>query len=288
MYQDDKLKEYIDKSALKIVDQTLHIRLSEKLSKKYDSGVYDNAIKSFKKYVKQIQNLNLKYPANANPIFYIYIVSDTDFVELLQFPDKTKKGGGRPVQSYDLDSFNSAYGVSQNIFENFPEDPNLTREVNHIHELAHLVHSMFFQKNRFVSEGFAEAFVLYTMRYEDKFKEHHNAIKNLKSNQIFTINELLKMEKENIFFGKMLIPNQSCSFDLSYISSYLAIRACLEKISSKFNMDRIEATQKFLEIIKFSKFTNEWLVFDIADTLGFPRDELLAQKSLQIETLKGI
>jgi hypothetical protein len=96
------------------------------------------------------------------------------------------------------------------------------------------------------------------------------------------------MEKEKKFYGKMLIPNQSCSFDVSYISSYLAIRTCLERISSKFNMDRIEATQRFLEIVKFSKCTNEWLVFDIADALGFSRDELLTQKSLQIETLKGI
>jgi hypothetical protein len=285
MYQDDKLKEYINTSILKTVNQTLRIRLSKELSKKYDEGIYDNAIEAFKKYTKQIQNLKLKYPANANPVFYIYIVPDSTFINLLQFPYKNRKRGGRPVHSYDIDGFNSAYGVSQNIFENFLAKPNMSQEVNHIHELAHLVHSMFFEKNRFISEGFAEALPLYIINYEDKFQEHRNAIKNLKPNEIFTISELLKMEKEKKFYGKMLIPNQSCSFDVSYISSYLAIRTCLERISSKFNLDRIEATQRFLEIVKFSKCTNEWLVFDIADTLGFPREELLSQNSLQIETL---
>jgi hypothetical protein len=288
MYEGDKLKEYIDNSILKIVNKDFRIRLSKELAKKYDAGVYDNAIKNFKRYIKQIKDLHITYPANAKPIFYIYIVPDDNFVELLQFPYKNRKSGGRPVQSYDIDGFNSAYGVSQNIFENFPKQPNIMREVNHLHELAHLVHGMFFQIHKFMSEGFAEAFVLYTMEYENEFKEHRDSIKKLKPDQIFTIRDLLKMEKDHTFSGRMLIPNYSCSFDFSYISSYLAIRTCLEKISPKFNMNRIEATQKFLEIIKFSSCTNEWLVFDIADTLGLSRDELLNQKSLQIETLKNL
>ena len=288
MYEGDKLKEYIDNSILKIVNKDFRIRLSKDLAKKYDTGIYDNAIKNFKRYIKQIQDLHIVYPANAKPIFYIYIVPDTSFIELLQYPDKKRNSGGRPVQSYEIDSFNSAYGVSQNIFEDFPKEPNIMREVNHIHELAHLVHSMFFQKNRFISEGFAEAFVLYTMGYEEKFTEHRDAIKKLKLDQISTITDLLKMGKDHTFSGRMLIPNYSCAFDLAYISSYLAVRICLEKISSKFNVNRIQATQKFLEIVKFSSCTNEWLVFDIADTLGLSRDELLNKKSLQIETLKNL
>jgi hypothetical protein len=288
MYQGDELKEYIDKSILKKINQNLCIRLSKELSKKYEDGIYNNSIAAFEKYTQQIRDLSLKYPANAKPIFYIYIVPDSSFIDLLKYPYEDRKSGGRPVHSYDIDGFNSAYGVSQNIFENFPAKPNITQEVNHLHELAHLVHSLFFSKNRFISEGFAEALPLYTMNYENKFEEHRDAIKNLKPDQIFTISELIKMEKDKKFNAGMLLPNHSCSFDLSYISSYLAIRTCLERISSKFNVDRIEATQEFLEIVKFSKCTNEWLVFDIADTLSLSREELLNQKSLQIETFKRI
>ena len=288
MYTGDKLKKYIEESVLKVVDEDFCIRLSKELAEKYDSDVYASAINNFKNYISQIKNLNLKYPANANPIFYIYLVPDNDFIDLLQFPLTARKGGGKPVFSYDIDGFNSAYGSSQNMWENTSEEPSISRVVNEIHELAHLVESMFFNKNRFLSEGFAEALPLYTMDYESKFDEHRNAIKDMKLNQIFSVKELLDMQRNNTFGGEALIPNRSCSFDLSYISSYLFTRGCIETIDDKSNIGRIKATQQFLEIARSSQCTNEWLVYDIADALEQPRDELLEDKTLQIKTLQNI
>jgi hypothetical protein len=128
--------------------------------------------------MKQINHLCLQYPANANPIFYVYLVPDEDFIDLLQYPHKTRRGGGKPVSSYDINGFNSAYGLSQNMFENtYDEEPSISRTVNDIHELTHLVHSQFFNKNRFISEGFAETLPLYSMDYERKFDEHRSILK---------------------------------------------------------------------------------------------------------------
>jgi hypothetical protein len=102
----------------------------------------------------------------------------------------------------------------------------------------------------------------------------------MKSNQIFSVKELLNMEKNNTFGGKAILPNKSCSFDLAYISSYLFVRGCIETITFKFSINKIEATQKLLEIIRSSKCTNEWLVFDLANALDIPQDELLNKKEI--------
>jgi len=289
MHKVDKLREYIEVSVLKIVNQNFRIRLSKELAKKYKAGVYTNEIKNLARYIEQIKKLGLQYPANASPIFYVYIVPDGDFIDLLQYPHKTRKGGGRPVSCYDIDGFNSAYGQSQNMFENVSdEEPSVSRTVNNIHEFAHLIHDQFFNKNRFISEGFAETLPLYSMDYESKFDEHRNALKNMKLNQIFSPKELLDMGKNNTFGGKAIIPDRSCSFDLAYISSYLFVRGCVETIASKFNINRVKATQKFLEIVRNSQCTSEWLVFDLSNVLGIPQDELLNKKKLQINTLKKL
>jgi hypothetical protein len=289
MYQKDVLKKYIDDSVLIEINTNLRIRLSKQLEVKYNDGKYTNAINHFENYIEQISSLNLTYPGNAHPVFYVYLVPDKNFVDLLRFPYPERKGGGRPVSSFDIDGFNSAYGESQNLAANQPKElPNISRIVNSIHEFAHLVHSQYFSKNRFICEGFAEALPLYTLNYESKFDEHRNAIKNMDESQIFSAKQLLDMEKKNSFGRSALLPNKSCAFDLAYISSYLFVRSCLEIIASKFNINRAEATQKFLEIVRSSQCSHEWLVYDIANALDIPKSVLYSKKTIQINTLKDL
>ena len=288
-YRIDTLKKYIEDSVLFNVTKDLNIRLSAELAIKFNDGLYTNGINHFDNYIQQINNLNFTYPGNAHPVFYVYIVPDNDFVDLLQYPYPERRGGGRAVPSYDIDGFGTAYGVSQNIVNNKPKElPDISAVVNNIHEFAHLVHSQFFNKNRFISEGFAETLPLYTLNYEKKFDEHRNAIKNMDESQIFSVKELLEMEKNNTFGRKALIPNRTCAFDLAYISSYLFVRSCMEKIASKFNIDRAQATQKFLEIVRSSNCSSEWLVYDLAYALDLPKDEFLNGKSIQLNTLNNL
>lgn len=287
-YVSDKLKEYIKFSELRVVNKSLKVRLSDELAKKYDSGAYGNSIRWFEKYIDQIEKLGFQYPGNAHPVFYVYIVPDENFVELLQYPYETRKGGGKPVMSYNLDGFSSAYGVSQNICANASDNPSISTIVNNIHEFSHLVHSQFFNKDRFICEGFAEVVPLFTMGYELKFDEHRNAIKKMTLSQLFSAKELITLARENKFRGNVLVPDRSCSFDLFYISSYLFVRVCIEKISNKFKLSKNEATQKFLEIIRKSRSINEWLVLDLSDELGIPRDMLLYEKELQFKTLETL
>ena len=287
-YKVNELKQYIEKSELIIVTENLHIRLSKELLEKYNQGLYDGKIKMMLDDIKEVKELGIKYPGNANPVFYIYIAPDDRFRELLSYPhNHPHKYGGRPVKSYDLDGFNSAYGMSSNLLEN-GNTRNIMSKVNNIHELAHLVESAFSEKDRFIAEGFAETVPLYTMNYESVFDEHREMLKTIKEEQIFSAQQLIERSENSNFNGPAIIPNKSCSFDLSYISSYLFVRGCVEKIASKFGLDKVQATQKFAEIVRQSTCSKQWLVYDIANAIGVPQEELLTGKEMQLNVIKNI
>lgn len=287
-YVADQLKAYIEKSNLIIINDDFKIRLSHELLNNYKQNLYLHALSSIEENINKIKALNIEYPANAKPIFYLYIVPNENFSQLLNFPkNRSTKGGGKPVSCYDLDGFNEALGVSSNILEN-ETDSSIMKTVNSIHELAHLVHSMFFRRNRFIEEGFAEALPLYTMDYESEFKEYRDLLKSLKKSQILSAQELIVLGEKNEFNSRPLVANASCSFELPYISSYLFVKGCLTAIEKKYNVNRIQATQKFLEIIKQSPCWNQWLVYDIANAIDLSQEELLNGKDMQFDTIKNL
>ena len=286
-YKPDKLRDYIEKSELVTINDNLKIRLSkELLEEKYNKGAYNNRLTAIKNYIELINNLGIKYPGNAKPNFYLYIVPDDNFVELLNYPShRSNSGGGKPVDSYDLDSFNYAFGLSSNKLDGTYE----LNEIGTIHELSHLVHSMFFSyRGRFIAEGFAESLPLYIMDYQSKFDEHREILKTLTKDQILSANELVILEKEQNFNAGAVIPNESVTFDYSYISSYLFVRGCMEIIADKFKLDRVGAAQKFLEIVRLSKSMNQHLVFDIANALDVSKEELLNGKQMQLDIIKNL
>ena len=121
MYQEDYLRNYIKKSELRVFSNRIKVRLSSELALKYDMGAYTNFLTRIENEMKMLDKLKIKYPANAKPILYIYVVPDDNFIELLQMPtlfSKNKKSGGKPVTCYNIDGFPLAYGLSQNRLEN--------------------------------------------------------------------------------------------------------------------------------------------------------------------------
>ena len=121
MYERDELREYIKNSELRIFNKKIKIRLSSELAKKYDKGIYTNYLIRLQKELEMLEKLQIKYPSNAKPFLYLYIVPDDNFIKLLQVPStfsKGKKSGGKAVACYDLDGFNLAFGLSQNCLEN--------------------------------------------------------------------------------------------------------------------------------------------------------------------------
>lgn len=290
MYEKNKLKEYIKNSELRVFNKDIKVRLSKELAIKYDKGYYNEYLNNISKYIKMIKKLNIKYPGNAKPVLYVYIVPDNNYRELLGIPGKYDNGkaGGKPVMCYDLDGFSSAYGLSQNILENKNKETDISKVENEIHELSHIVHSQFFNKNLIISEGFAEALPLYGLNMEKDFTEHKNALLNLEEEQILSVQEILKLEKDGTFGIETILQNKTCSFRISYISSYLFVRGCMEIIAKKFDLKKEDAVQRFLEIVRESEYINEWLIFDIADALDLSREELLNGKQIELEVLKSL
>ncbi len=290
MYQKDILREYILNSEVRTFSKEIKVRLSKDLAIKYDNGSYENALLSMQNSLQMINSLNIHYPANANPILYVYIVPDDRYSELLRIPKhfEAGAGGGKPVNCYDLDGFNAAYGLSQNLLENKSLNIGISKKENEIHELSHLIHSQFFSNNQTIHEGFAEALPLYTLGFEEIFDDHRNVLLHLDDDHILSAQELLNSEKDGSYGADKALPNRSCSFRYSYISSYLFVRGCLETLVEQYDISKAEATQRFLEIVKQSRYRYESLIFDIANALGIPQEKLLQGKDMQKKALNSI
>ncbi len=276
----DALREYIDKSELRIISNDFCARMSKKLAKSFDNGLYDVVLVEHKKCIRELKSLHIKYPANAKPKFYMYIVPDDDFIELLNYPYKDRKGGGKPVASYDLDGFNSAYGTSQNLLLDNVK-PNITKHVNNIHEYAHLMQHMFCFGGQMLGEGFAELIPWYALEYEKCVPEHFATMKS--QNKIYTANELI----ESVDFRDKVV-GKICSFQPSYMSAYLWVRAVVDHIRVKYRLSRKQAVQKFLEMCAFTKYSKQWFVAELADIVGMDAEKLLNSTEYQIKMLKQI
>lgn len=288
-YLYNALKEYIKNSELRVVNDRFRVRLSADLAKKYDNGVYKNALNLLISHIDAINSLKIKYPNGENPVFYMYIVPDKNFAELLAYPYKDRRGGGLPVDSFEKDGFSAAYGTSQNMLANHSETESVSQRENSIHEFAHMVHGMFFNTHLpILGEGFAEVIPLYSLKMEEQFDEHRNVIINMDDAQIFTVRDMYKMCQDGSFYTKNRVPNKSCSFDWSYISSYLFVRGYIMQIAKKFRINRLKATQKFLDIMYDIQRDGVGLFVDMAAVIDMQPDELIDSKKLQKIAKKDI
>lgn len=203
---------------------------------------------------------------------------------------KDKKSGGKPVTCYDLDGFPLAYGLSQNCLEN-KETNNL--EIadleNELHELSHIVLSQFLLGNQVISEGIAETLPLYGLRLEEKFEKHKQVIATLEENNIYSLKELLNKQRDGSYGNDAVLSNMTCSFRLSYISSYLFVRGLLERVEEKYLLSTTEAINYLFSILRGNRgYANEFLIYDIADALELSHDELLNKKDIQRKALNSI
>ena len=79
--------------------------------------------------------------------------------------------------------------------------------------------------------------------------------------QIYSVQELLNSEKDGTFGKNLIFPNYSCSFNLSYISSYLFVRSCVEEFRKKYNLSKEKSIQYFLEFIKPVSYTHLYCAY---------------------------
>lgn len=281
-----KLSDYVKDSELRVFNDRLKVRISKELSNNYNDGFYDVYLNNMNNYIKELDSLGI----DNSHVYYIYIVPDDNYSELLNVPKifDRGKGAGKPVECFDDDGFDTAYGTSQNLAYKREEEKYISRIVNNIHELAHLLHHNYYSKNQLLNEGFAETIPLYILDYEDKFIDHIKVLKNLTEDKIRSAKELLDEEKDRVFGKEEALENRSCSFRYSYISSYLFVRGIIESIEEKYSLSKIDSIKKFLNFMEKSETNNEELIYELADLIGISRSILLNSKTIQKKVLKNI
>ena len=97
----------------------------------------------------------------------------------------------------------------------------------------------------------------------------------------------LKLSEESSYRAKEILLNCSCYFRISYISSYLLVRGCIERIK-KIEFIKSTSSSIFFKNCKTKCSWNEWLVYDIANALDIPKEKLLTSKEMQLTVLKNI
>lgn len=273
----DALRDYIEKSELRKVNNNFRMRMSPEIATKYDSGAYKTAIDEHAGCINELLKLKPQDILGKQPIFYTYLVPDNRLVELLNYPYPRKRGG-RPVDCFDSDGLNTAYGATQNTFVML-EKPSVMSHINNIHEYAHLIQGQLNpHKHVMFHEGFAEIVPWYILDYESKCPEHVMAVADT---DVYSANELLT----NVDF-RDVVDGRICSFQKSYISSYVFVRALVEKIQSKYGLNKIEAVKMYLKVYAENNNDNQWLVVDFAKKLGLDADKLLGTTEYQKETLQ--
>lgn len=285
----NELKKYIEYSKVRKFNEEISVRLSKELAIKYDKGSYYNHLERIGFWFKKLKALNILYPGNAHPVLYIYIIPDENYQKLLNFPaifDKGK-GGGKTVPCFDLEGFNSAYAISQNLVEDFINN-NIAHDVNTVHELAHVIHSQFFYKNSIICEGFADMVPLYILDLKDQFLEYKKMLASLDIDYVLSAEEIIDSERKGTFGKDDGNNRRMCSFRISYISSFLFVMVCMKLIEKHYKLSKVQAMQKFLTMIRQCNGVNDYLIYEIADSLFVPREELLSGKRLQLNILNDL
>ena len=292
MYENELLKEYISNSELRIYSKNIRVRLSKELASNYGNGLYNAYLEKIDKYYEEIKTLGIKYPNGKEPIIYIYIVPDNNYAKLLDVPEifDDGMGCGKPVKCYDNDGFSYAYGRNNDLTIILSDiEPDISYIENNIHELSHLVHGEFFQNSSLFGEGFAEALPLYLLDYEDIFDEHREMISSLLPEQVLTASELINQEMNETFGAESVIPDSSCSFRYSYISSYLLVRGIIETIEKNTGYSKIESLQIFLDFMREkNELYDEEILSDLAKQFNMDFDTLLNKKDIQLSVIEKI
>ena len=280
----DLLKEYLGDSTLIAFNDKLIIRLAKELEEKYKSGIYDDYLKNLSDCIEIVDTLPIRYPDGVKPIYYLYIIPlDKGYLLDIPKPFDTKNGGGRPIKAFDSDSFKSAYGVTDNLCLRKEFPPYIKQ--NTIHELIHLVSSMFFSKDRYINEGVAEAVSFYCFDYEDIFTTHRERLIDIKEEDIYTVKELLEQKE----FGlKGIEGTNICTYRYSYISSYLFMASILDHIKEKYNIDKKETVQVLFDALRNTPNYNRWLVDDLANLIDEDSEEMFSTKKLQLNYLNKL
>ena len=286
MFELLELKHYIENAEEITINDQFKVKMSKELYERYKTGEFDNYFYMLDTCIKEIDKLGIKYPGGAKPTYYVYMIP-TDKAYMLQIPANfdTGRGGGRPVPSFERDGFPRAYGVTDNMCSNV--DITDKKIISNIHELTHLVSNMFFTGSRYLSEGVSEAVPYYVMGMEEDYPEHSEMMAKFNEDIIIPVEKLKINGVFDSLTNMKIINNSSCTFRASYVSSYLAVAALLEKYKDKYGVSKEEALQLFYDTLR-GKNDSYYYEGILCDQLGINPNTFCNETEYQKEYVRKL
>lgn len=254
------------------VSDNLLIKMPRDIYKKYKAAGAENFIKIISKNIETVLQINIDYP--QKPVFTFMVLHEGE---------EFKKMAGGPFESgmAGMRCCPGALAIDEAYFLNFKN----TYDIGLIHELAHIMHGMFFELGR-ISEGFAEIIPFYILGLEDETQKE--IIRNLKPEEIYTVAALQKggmfQDKENS------AKRMRAQHRKTYISMYLWMRGYLQALEKQRNIDKIEALN--IVLAEFQKAGNmpnsQERNNHIAALIGLSPETVFRSAALQLAARKEI
>jgi len=276
------VREYVDQSEVRIVNDRLRFRMLPDKAKRFDKGLYDNVSNFWSGIVEEISQIKIKYPDNKESIFYVYFVQN-DFFAKSHIPEFVNIVG-KPVCSFDEKGFKNSLAYIQSALDRewCNDEKNVFNRITKLHECAHLIHSNFGSRERFIDEGFAEVVPWYILGYEKRVSTHLTWMRALP--KIHTVSDFLNngfpYEKR---FGKKI-----ASYKSGYVSAYLFCRAVISGIENKFKISPCKALQKFLDFWYDTKCYGKDFIIQLAKFAEMDADKLIYTTEYQNAVMNDI
>ncbi len=234
------LADFLQDSEVRIVNDNLHFRMLPAVAKNYDHGMYDAAVDMWVDLVAEISRIGIRSPDKKKKVFYIYFVPD-DFYSHMSGYENTL---GKPEVGADADGFVYALCYLQQVLlpGTQTDKLNLFNRVTKLHELSHLVHSVFGKNPFWFGEGVAEIVPWYLLGYEKRIPTHLKWMRALP--QIYTLEDFSNGQG----FSREKVEKKISSYRTGYVSMYLITRAIVSGIAKKLKISPVAAVQKFLDL----------------------------------------
>ena len=268
------------------INPHLKVAAFPEIAQKIKKGYGRNFLSVMDGYACELLKLPLAY--KTPPIFSFVVLPRGDVFK--QFSGCPFSHGMAAVKFAVDANYPMPLAVDEVWFERglLPEE-SIERKVGLCHELAHTLHSAWFDNKMVLCEGFAELLPHYLMNLESQNLKHRQAIAAFAQDKMRTVADI---EQNGMFSPEDLKQrNKNTQEREGYMSVYLWMLGYTKRVEKHFGLDKFGAANLMLsEFEKLSKNPNTSVFEEMAKLISLSSDVLtntcLLQKEGQVYVIK--
>ena len=261
------------------INSHLKVAAFPEMAQKIKNGCGENFLSVMDGYVCELLKLPLAY--KTPPMFSFVVLPRGDAFKQFSgcpFPY------GMATAKFAVDAdYPVPLAVDEGWFERgFLSEESIERKVGLCHELAHTLHSAWFNNKMVLCEGFAELLPHYLMNLESQNHKHRQAIAAFAQDKMRTVADI---EQNGMFSPEDLKQqNKNTQEREGYMSVYLWMLGYTKRVEKHFGLDKFGAANLMLsEFEKLSKNPNTPVFEEMAKLVGLSSDVLTNTCQLQKE-----